>query len=136
MRLQHFVIGALVVMAVIAGSFSYFNNLGSSFGVVANDTVFQPVVDENQNVATKINDSWDKVQGSATNANAQFFTGVLAMFSVAKTIITAPMTMMVSLIVVMSDVLVLPEWAVTLMGGVLVTLIVFAVVSLIFRFKA
>jgi hypothetical protein len=136
MRLEQFVIGMLLIGFLITGSFFFVNDMGQGYDKQADDSEFDSLLEDTEDAAKEINASWAYLR-KETSANllAQFFTGVAAMFSIAKQVLVTPVSTSITVITQFMTTLGLPAWVGLFASSIIMALLVFAFIALIFRFK-
>lgn len=135
MKIEHLVLGILVLAAIAVGMYSVVGELGDQYGVEVDEEAITEPYEHSQTMITDINQSYSRLTEGGLNPT-DFVTGLVLVWKVVKFIVATPFTVANTILIHTVSVLGLPTWFTTLLTGGLVVLVLFGLVALILRYRA
>lgn len=131
-------LGIMVLTLVFLGIYNSLGIMTSEEGYnvdTSEDVTYKEKYDNILDIGKDINDSYTSLQGVTPDKGAGFFTGVASAFSLGKTIVSAPFNVINLLWSAISQDLNLPIWVNGVFVVTLLILIIFALLTIILRYK-
>lgn len=131
--------GLLIIGAMMAGTYSIVNDIGSDQGGygVAVDDKYETAFDSSSNISNEMRDSWSSIQNYTTNKGAsyQIITLVPDVLSLMKNVIVLPFSLADNTFKAMVEYIGLPDWIYDFMITSFTIILVFGFVALVLRWR-
>jgi len=146
-KFQTFLISIILFSSLVTGFYVFLGDMSGSEGYdidTTNDTSYQLAYNKTEEISTSIQQSYDDIVTMETNVVAQFFTGLVEVVRMTKTIIVAPYTILTGSDGIINTLtgsqtergISLPSWISGLLITLTVILLVFAFIGVIIKYKA
>lgn len=138
MRFQSFIIGILLMGAVVVGLYAFVNDMaGDNAYVVSVNSTYEESFDKSTVLSTNISDKYDKMQNLSTEKGSaiQIITLVPDVLSLAKDIIVLPFNLLGGIISNITTFMRLPDWVGTFTLSIISVLLIFSFIALVLRYR-
>ena len=139
MRLQQFLLGLIVFIVVFLGIYSSLGYITSKKGYnvdTSDDIVYREKYNLISDFGINFEEQYTTLQNVTVDKGAGFFTGLASVFSLGKTIVSAPFNI---INVIWNGLMVdlnLPKWIDGVAMVIITIFLIFALMAIILRWKA
>lgn len=133
-ELRDIMIGIVVGLAVLIGFMAFYTDMAGHYGVTTNTTwmnTYNSTYDEMNSLASK---QMNKTAGSSISESSVFATMSRGAYTAMKTTLAVP-RMIINMLTDVSNRFNLPTWFVSMVITIISLLLIWAIISAVFRYK-